>query len=166
MSHETAVMRLKVTLGESAVAALAATASATLFEVPVWAMFVGWIAYFTRGLTLRQGAINFACVLVGIAVGLAAGATMQGLTPQLGVFTLPAVVFAVAAVVLSLRHLPVLNNLLCFFLGLVAYFASHLAPGWTAFAELGIATGIGTAAAYLASLLHQQVHRAASPGAP
>lgn len=166
MSHETTAMRLKAMLGESTLAALAATASAMLFEVPVWAMFVGWIAYFTRGLTLRQGAINFACVQVGIAVGLAAGATMEGLTPQLGVFTLPAVVFAVSAVVLSLRHLPVLNNLLCFFLGLVAYFASHLALGWTAFAELGIATGVGTAAAYLASLLHQQVHRAASAGAP
>lgn len=162
MSHETAAMRLKITLGDSTVAALAATASTMLFEVPVWAMFVGWIGYFTRGLTPRQGMINFACVLVGIAVGLAAGATMQSLTPQLGVFTLPAVVFAVATVVLSLRHLPVFNNLLCFFLGLVAYFASHLAPGWAAFAELGIATGVGTAAACLASLLHRRVHRDAA----
>lgn len=159
MSNETAAMRVKVTLGESTVAALAATASAMLFEVPVWAMFVGWIGYFTRGPTLRQGAINFACVLVGIAVGLAAGAAMQGLAPQLGVFTLPVVVFAVATVVLSLRHLPVFNNLLCFFLGLVAYFASHLAPGWDAFAELGVAAGVGTAAAGLASLLHQRIYR-------
>lgn len=166
MSPETIAMRLKITLGESTVAALAATASAMVFDVPVWAMFVGWIAYFTRGLTLRQGVVNFACVLVGIAVGLAAGATMQVLAPQLGVFTLPAVVFAVAVLVLSLRHLPVLDNLLCFFLGLVAYFASHLAPGWTAFAELGIAAAVGSVAAYLASLLHRQVHRAASTRAP
>jgi len=166
MSPETIAMRLKITLGESTVAALAATVSSMVFDVPVWAMFVGWIAYFTRGLTLRQGVVNFACVLVGIAVGLAAVATMQVLAPQLGEFTLPAVVFAVAVLVLSLRHLPVLDNLLCFFLGLVAYFASHLAPGWIAFAELGIAAAVGSVAAYLASLLHRQVHRAASTRAP
>lgn len=161
MVHE-ASTQLKVTLGESMVAALAATASAMLFDVPVWAMFVGWIAYFTRGFTLKQGVINLACVFVGVAVGLAAGAAMQVLTPQLGAFTLPAVVFVVAAVVLSLRHVPVLNNLLCFFLGLVAYFASHLTPGWAAFAELGIAAAVGASAAYLASLLHQRVHRRAA----
>jgi hypothetical protein len=164
MRHETA-MQLKVTLAESTVAALAATVSAMVFEVPVWAMFVGWIGYFTRGLTLGQGAINFACVLVGIVVGLAAGMATQVLTPQLGMFTLPVVVFAVATVVLSLRQLPVLNNLLCFFLGLVAYFASHLPPAWTAFAELGIAAGLGTVAAHLASLLHRRARRTAAAGA-
>lgn len=161
MSRE-ASTQLKVTLGESMVAALAATVSAMLFDVPVWAMFVGWIAYFTRGLTLKQGLINLACVFVGIAVGLAAGAAIQALTSQLGAFTLPAVVFVVAVVVLSLRHLPALNNLLCFFLGLVAYFASHLPPGWAAFVELGIAAAVGTSAAYLASLLHQRAHRPAA----
>lgn len=146
--------QLTITVGESIIAALAATLSALVLELPVWAMFVGWISYFTRGLTLRHGVVNLACVLAGIALGIAAGASMQALSPQLGAATLTLVVFAVALVVLSLRHVPVFNNLLGFFLGLVAYFASHQPPAWTSFVDLGLATGIGTAAAFLAASLH------------
>ena len=146
--------RLTITIGESLIAAMAATLSALVLDVPVWAMFIGWISYFSRGLTLRHGLVNLACVLAGIALGIGAGASMQALSPQLGAATLALVVFAVALVVLSLRHLPAFNNLLGFFLGLVAYFASHQPPAWVTFAELGLATGVGTAAAFLAASLH------------
>lgn len=149
---------LKITLGESVVASLAATVSTLALEVPVWAMFVGWIAYFTRGVNLRQGAVNLACVLIGIAVGIGAGATTQALSPHLGAATLTVVVFAVALVVLSLRHVPVFNNLLGLFLGLVAYFASHQPPGLATFAELGLAAGVGTVAAFAASQLHRRAY--------
>lgn len=161
MSREAIATQVRITLGESVVAALAATLSAQVLDVPVWAMFVGWISYFTRGLNLRQGAVNLACVLVGLTIGIAAGVAMHALTPHLGAFTVTTVVFAVALVVLSLRHVPVFNNLLGFFLGLVAYFASHQPPSWSAFTELGLAAGVGAGAAFIASLLHQRVHRAA-----
>lgn len=161
MSRDDVATRAKVIFGESVVAALAATLSALALDVPVWAMFVGWISYFTRGLNLRQGVVNLACVLVGLTVGIAAGAAMHALTPHLGAFTVTTVVFAVAVVVLSLRHVPVFNNLLGFFLGLVAYFASHQPPSWSAFTELGLAAAVGASAAFIASLLHQHVHRTA-----
>ncbi|HEY0506137.1 MAG TPA: DUF1097 domain-containing protein [Lysobacter sp.] len=161
MPRKTVATQLTITLGESAVAALAATFSALVLDVPVWAMFVGWISYFSRGLNLRQGVVNLACVLVGLGVGIAAGAAMQALTPHLGTFTVTAVVFAVALVVLSLRHVPVFNNLPGFFLGLVAYFASHQPPSWGAFSGLGVAVGVGAGAAFIASLLHQRAHHAA-----
>lgn len=60
---------LKVVLGESAVASTAATL-VLLLELPVWAMFVGWIAFFTRGLNVRSGLINLLCVLIGMALGM------------------------------------------------------------------------------------------------
>lgn len=147
---------LKITLGESVVATIAATVSALVLEVPVWAMFVGWIGYFTRGVNLRNGLINLACVLVGVGLGIAAGAATHALTPKLGPAALTAVVFAVAVVVLSLRHLPVFNNLLGFFLGLVAYFASEQAPSWSAFTELGLAAAVGTGAAWVATVLQRR----------
>lgn len=155
MSRDTGIVtQVTITVGEAIIAALAAALSALVLEVPVWAMFVGWIAYFTRGQTLRHGVVNLTCVLAGIALGLGAGASMQALSPQLGAATLTLVVFATALVVLSLRRLPVFNNLLGFFLGLVAYFASHQPPAWTTFVDLGLAAGIGTAAAFLAASLH------------
>lgn len=60
---------LKIVLGESVVASSAATFSVMALELPVWAMFVGWIAFFTRGLNLRSGLVNLACVLIGLALG-------------------------------------------------------------------------------------------------
>ena len=161
MRREAVATQLKATLGEAVVASLAATLSALVLEVPVWAMFVGWISYFSRGVNLRQGVVNLACVLVGIGMGIAAGAAMHALTPLLGPFTLTAVVFAVAMVALSLRHMPVFNNLVGVFLGLVAYFASHQPPSWGVFAELGLAAAVGAGAACIASALHQHAHRAA-----
>ena len=151
--------QLTITVGESIVAALAATLSALVLEVPVWAMFVGWISYFTRGLTLRHGAVNLVCVLAGIGLGIGAGAGMQALSPQVGAAALTLVVFTVALIVLSLRHLPVFNNLPGFFLGLVAYFASHQPPVWATFAELGLAAMVGAVAAFLAASLHTASRR-------
>lgn len=157
MSHDASIAtELKITLGESAVATIAATVSALVLEVPVWAMFVGWISYFTRGVNLRDGLINLACVLTGVGIGLAAGAATHVLTPKLGPAALTAVVFGVAVAVLSLRHIPVFNNLLGFFLGLVAYFASEQAPSWAAFAELGLAAAVGTGAAWIAVVLQRR----------
>jgi Protein of unknown function (DUF1097). len=149
----------KITLGESVVATVAATISALVLEVPVWAMFVGWISYFTRGVNLRQGLINLTCVFTGLGLGIAAGAATHALTPHLGSATLTVVVFAMSVVVLSLRHLPVFNNLLGFFLGLVAFFASHQPPSWSAFADLGLAAGIGTTAACIATVLQRRALR-------
>jgi len=161
MPHDAGVAtELKITLGESVVATVAATISALVLEVPVWAMFVGWISYFTRGFTLRQGLINLACVFIGLGLGSAAGAATHALTPHLGSAALTVVVFAVSAVVLSLRHLPVFNNLLGFFLGLVAFFASHQVPSWSAFADLGLAAAVGTTAACIAAVLQRRALRA------
>ncbi|MGH8177698.1 MAG: DUF1097 domain-containing protein [Steroidobacter sp.] len=150
---------LRVTVGESIVAALAAAVSALVIDVPVWAMFVGWIAYFTRGVNLRQGLVNLACVLIGLGFGIVAALATSALTPYLGAASLTVVVFALAMVVLSLRLAPVFNNLLGFFLGLVAYFASHLPPSLDAFVELGAAATLGSAAGWLASFVQQRLSK-------
>ena len=150
---------LKVVVGESMVASSAATLSALVLEVPIWAMFVGWIAYFTRGLTLRDGAINLVCVLMGIVLGIGAAHALSLLAPHLGAFAISAVVFAITVIALSLAKAPVVNNLLGFFLGLVAYFASHLPPSLSTFAELAIAAAVGAIAAFLAHALQKRVQR-------
>ncbi|TLX59770.1 DUF1097 domain-containing protein [Stutzerimonas nosocomialis] len=144
----------KLTLGESAVAALAASFCALIVELPIWAMFIGWISFFTRAPGVRQGAINLACTLAGLALGMAAGAATAALSPTLGPLTVMPVVFVVAVLVLSTRRLAVFNNLLAFFLGLVSYFASHLPPTLLTFGELGGAATLGAVAGLLASRLH------------
>lgn len=145
-------------IGISAVAAVtaaAASASSLAFGLPVWAMFVGWVAFFTRGMTVRDGAINLGCVWIGIAIGAVAALAIGALSPSLGMIALPVVVFAVALIVVSLRAVPKLNNILGYFLGLIAFFAAHLEPTFGSVAALAAASGLGSIAGLLSIKLQQ-----------
>lgn len=141
---------------EASIATVAATLCALVLQVPVWAMFIGWIAFFTRGMTAKDGAINLLTVWIGIAIGIAAGQLTSVLTPLTGEGTLSLVVFMVALVVLSLRYAPVVNNLLGLFLGLVSFFASHQPPHFETFFTLALAATVGIVAATCLSLLQHK----------
>lgn len=131
----------------AAVAAAAAFASVTLSLAP-WAMFVGWVAYFTRAPSAREGAASLVCVLLGLAFGVGAVLALGALTPAFGAASIALVVFVVAMIVVSLRAAPVINNVLGYFLGLIAFFAAHVEPSLAALAELGGACALGSAAGW------------------
>ena len=57
------------TLVAAATAALAAATSLAL-TLPVWAMFVGWIAFFTRVQDTRTSVENLVCIGLGMVIGL------------------------------------------------------------------------------------------------
>lgn len=146
----------RIVVGESLVASSAATLSAVVLELPVWAMFIGWISFFTRGFNFKAGLINLGCVLIGLSLGIAGAHLLGALSPHLGAYAIGAVVMVITVSALSLARLPVLNNLLGFFLGLVSYFASHLPPTPGSFASLSLAAAIGATAGFLA---HAWAHR-------
>ena len=152
MSNSLRINTFKAILGESIVASIAATISLLILDVPIWATFLGWIAFFTRGITPRDGMINLACVISGLIIGIATAQLAVVMTPYLGELTLPLVVLAATFVILSMRSLPIINNVLAFFLGLVCYFASSLPPQVASFIELSAALALGVLAALLASL--------------
>lgn len=163
MVRNPALTHMKVVVGEAVIASSAATFSAVLLEAPVWAMFVGWISFFTRGLVnLKQGAINLACVLIGLVLGMGAAHALAVLTPLLGEYAVSAVVFVITGAVLSLAKAPVFNNLLGFFLGLVAYFAYHQPPSVSKFALLAVAATLGATAAFLAHALQARIRARAA----
>lgn len=58
-----------------------------------------------------------------------------------------------ALVVVALRGLPVLNNLLGYFLGLAAWFAAHLEPSIESVAQLFGASMIGSAAGWISHMV-------------
>lgn len=150
MNQAFAPLSLKITATEAVAAALAAGVAVS-FELPIWAMFLGWNAYFTRGAGLKSGALNLGCVLIGLGIGMSAHALLSSLSNHPSLAATMASVFAVTWVVLSLRFLPRFNNVPAFFLGLVSFFASRLEPGWSALFVLGGATLLGTAAGWLTS---------------
>jgi hypothetical protein len=137
------------------VAALAAWLCVVL-DLPIWAMFVGWVAYYTRGANPRDGVWNFVCVLGGIAIGIATALALGVLGPMLGTLAPPLAVLVLAMAVVSLRALPLANNLLCYFLGLIALFASNRDPSPATLVALGTAVAIGSVGAWLS---HSLQHR-------
>lgn len=144
------------------VAAFAAGSSAAM-ALPVWAMFIGWIAFFTRGPSLSNGLWNTVCVLAGITLGVLAALCIGTLAPILGAAALPVAVFIAAMIVMSLRLVKHVDNVLCYFLGLVAYFASHITPtleSITSVIELGGAVVLGSVAGGIAFLGQRRVTKA------
>lgn len=157
MHHSVTLDTFKAILGLSVVASLVATISAFLIEVPVWATFIGWIAFFSRGITARDGAINLTCVLIGLVIGIAAGVASTALTPYLGALTITLVVLLATFFLLSLGLLPMINNLTGFFLGLVCFFASHLPPSLDTFVQLAMALALGVFGGLVASLVQKRL---------
>ncbi|MFG1278561.1 DUF1097 domain-containing protein [Xanthobacter autotrophicus] len=150
------------TLVAAATAALAAATSLAL-TLPVWAMFVGWIAFFTRVQDTRTSVENLVCIGLGMVIGLLASLAIPQMAANFGLGVgLPIVVFVVALVVVGLRGLPVLNNLLGYFLGLVARFAAHLDPSLESVVQLFTASAVGSIAGWVSHNLPQRIPLRAS----
>ncbi|WP_199197101.1 DUF1097 domain-containing protein [Ensifer sp. NM-2] len=125
-----------LTLVAATTAAVAATTSASV-GWPVWAMFMGWVAFFTRGHTAREALTSYICLAVGIAIGMAAALALRALMPAMGALAFGPVVFVVAMIVVSLRATAPVNNVPAYFLGLIilrgasgARMARVLRTGW------------------------------------
>lgn len=140
-------------------AAMAAHASVTL-ALPIWAMFIGWVAYFTRGHSFKDGVVNLACVVLGVAFGVIAALAISVLMPYAGSLSFAIVVFGIACIVVSLRAVPVLNNVLAYFLGLIGFFAAHVEPTLMALAELSGASALGAFAAWFSQTAQSRLVRA------
>jgi hypothetical protein len=140
------------------VAALAAFSSAAVDLAP-WAMFLGWVAYFTRQPSPIQGLQTFVCILLGLALGAAAVILLGHLSPVLGSVALPIIVFGVAMIVIASRRLKYVNNLLGYFIGLITFFASHLEPDLVSIGRLGCANAIGLFAGWGVQAVEGQVRR-------
>lgn len=137
----------------------AATAAQTslLLTLPPWAMFMGWVAYFTRRPSAAEGFQTWVCTIFGLCVGAAATLAVPLLAPTLGSVAFPLVVLCVALLVISMRGLPVLGNLLGYFIGMITFFAAHIEPELSSIAKLGSATAIGSIAGWLVQTVEKKV---------
>jgi hypothetical protein len=153
-------MRFTVlTLAAALTAAIAATTSASL-GWPVWAMFMGWVAFFTRGHSGKDALYSYLCLAIGIGFGIGAAFAVAALMPLIGPLAFGPVVFVVAIIVVSLRAAAPLNNVPAYFLGLITFFAAHLEPDILAFSELAAVSGLGSFAAWTAHQLQSKITRA------
>ncbi|WP_231757323.1 DUF1097 domain-containing protein [Microbulbifer elongatus] len=146
------------TLAAAVFAAFAAVTTA-VNELPVWAMFVGWVAYVTGPMNLKGAAQSYICLTLGIAIGLAAALALKEITPTMGAYSLAPVVFIVASLVLSLRAAPPLNLVPAYWLGIIVFFAAHTEPRLASILKLSLISGFGIVIATIVHFLQMRILR-------
>lgn len=145
-----------LTLTAAFVAAVAAGLS-LMWSLPPWAMFMGWIGYFTRKPSPLEGAWTFVCAVLGLTIGALSSAAAGLLAPVAGPLALPAVVFLAGGTVIATRGLPMLNNLLGYFIGLVTFFAAHLPPAASSVVQLAAPLALGLSAGWFAQFIEGSI---------
>lgn len=157
-SHTTPSSRstfIRFTLIAGVIAAIAAFLSEA-FGLHAWAMFVGWVAWFTRPASPTLGLQSMVSLWAGMLLATGGHFIVAFLTPAIGAAALPAAVFVLACVAVGMRTTPVLNNMLAWFLGLIAFFALHADDVLTGLLTLIAASIIGAAAGYACQRLQQR----------
>lgn len=146
-------------IAAAATTALIAGVSAALciaIDVPVWAMFAGWIAFVTGGGRAVAGAVALGSVLLGLALGLC-GALAIGAGAALAGFAVPVIVFIVTFIAVSASMLPVVNSVIGYFIGMTVWFASALSPELPHLVTLAIPVIIGAASGLAAMRISSRI---------
>jgi hypothetical protein len=141
------------------IAAVIAAAAALLSEslgLHAWAMFVGWVAWFTRPGSAVLGIHSVITLWAGMILAVVGHVIVGFLAPHVGAAALPAAVFVLACVAVGMRATPVLNNMLAWFLGLIAFFALYADNALTGLLILAAASIIGAASGYLCQRLQRR----------
>lgn len=130
--------------------------------VPVWTMFIGWIAYVAGGMSIQTAPATFVCAALGVAEGFIGAAIIGGSAGALGADgALLLGVFVIVFAALLAQHLPFANLVVCYFIGMTTYFASGLpsTPDTAMILCGGLLLGIvsGVVAGQLAGLLARPV---------
>src|SRR5689334_16278705 len=113
-----------------AITALVAAVSSVLcahIGVPVWTMFIGWIAFVAGGMSLQTAPATFVCAALGVAEGFIGAAIIGGAAAALGADgALLLGVFVIVFAALLAQYLPFANLVVCYFIGMTTFFASGL----------------------------------------
>ncbi|HEX8374990.1 MAG TPA: DUF1097 family protein [Geminicoccaceae bacterium] len=143
-----------VTAVGAAVAAIT-TALALAASLPAWAMFLGWVAFASGG-DARAGAAKIAAFLLGLPLGLGLDLASAAIAPAAPTLATPLAVFGTVLVVLTLRKLPIVDDPLAYFLGIitVTVAAQSSAPSVPV---LAIAALLGAAGAWSAGRLQSRI---------
>lgn len=120
---------MKNTIGLAVVALVAAVSSVICarLQVPVWTMFIGWIAFVAGGMSSKTALPTFVCAVLGVLLGLLGAFIIGNGTAALGGdVALLVGVFVIVFAALLAQGLPFANLVICYFIGMTTFFASNL----------------------------------------
>jgi hypothetical protein len=92
-------------------------------------MFIGWIAFVAGGMSARSAIPTYLCAALGLVLGMVGAVVIGGVGEHAGAdLGLLIGVFAIVFAALLAQHLPVINLVVCYFIGMTTFFASGMAP--------------------------------------
>lgn len=110
------------------VAAISSVICARL-EVPVWVMFIGWIAFVAGGMSAKTAAPAFVCAVLGVMLGFAGALIISNAAAGIGAdLALLVGVFVIVFAALLAQYVPFASLVVCYFIGMTTFFASGLPP--------------------------------------
>jgi hypothetical protein len=132
-----------------AVIALVAAVSSVIcarLTIPVWTMFIGWIAFAASGMSARTAAPAYLCALLGVIEGFVGATIIAGGTASLGAdLALLIGVFIIVFAALLAQYVPFASLVICYFIGMTTFFAFGQPPA--------LSNGLLLAAGLLAGVL-------------
>lgn len=143
---------MKNVLGLAIVALVAAVSSVICarLEIPVWTMFIGWIAFVAGGMSAKTAAPTYVCAILGVILGFIGAAIIGGGAAAMGAdIALLVGVFVIVFAALLGQFLPFANLVVCYFIGMTTFFASGLPP----VAPTGLLLGAGLLAGVVSGLI-------------
>jgi hypothetical protein len=121
-------------------------------NLPLWAMFLGWVVLHTSEVAWRKAIANWVNLLLGLALGMGATLCVEWLVPKVHLLALPFTVFMTTVIIVLVRAARPINNSIATFLGLIAFLACHMNPTFSTLYLLVAATTTGLVAAWIAHL--------------
>lgn len=143
------------------VAALASILTVGL-SLKLWTMFIGWTCFSTGVGDVRRGMMAITCLILGVLLGIGSILIMGAITPVLGQWSLPLVIFVLAVIAMLSLLVPPLDSIPGYFLGMTAFYASGLQPSWDALVTIvpaALIGGIGSALVIIAPQFYDRVRR-------
>lgn len=120
---------MKNVLGPAVVALVAAVSSVLCarLQIPVWTMFIGWIAFVAGGMSSKTALPTFVCAILGVVLGLIGATIIAQASASIGSdLALLVGVFIIVLAALLAQGLPFANLVICYFIGMTTFFASGL----------------------------------------
>jgi hypothetical protein len=144
---------MKNVLGPAVIALVAAISSVICarLQIPVWTMFIGWIAFVAGGMSSKTAPAAYVCAVLGIVLGFIGAAIIGNGTAALGAdLALLLGVFVIVFAALLAANLPFANLVICYFIGMTTFFASGLPPALSTGLLLAAGLFAGVASGLLA----------------
>lgn len=92
---------------------------------PTWVMFIAWVSYYIFGRNIKNSALSFLQIILGLFMGVLIQLGGLFLSPYIGEFGIPVSIFIFIGSLAYISKIKTLSSIPAWFLGLIVFFGIH-----------------------------------------